>query len=542
MYLDLSARKVATVISIVAVLFLFVYSTYAAKMDLFGTTPFFYTINVGSKYALESLVAGVAKNRLFAGAAGAFGFDTREEHTAGRSASSIPVLTYHRVVDDANDVNNITVSRFRDQMTTLKNAGWHAVSLQDFEAFMRGEKELPEKSFLLTFDDGAKQSFYPVDPILKSLGYNAAIYIIVQSSYTPESTYYLSPEEIRWMLKTGRWAIGSHSYDGHRPYAAEANGSDAIFFADRIWNKDHGRIETPEEFTTRVRNDLTNARTTLEDTYKVPIDTFAFPLGNETGIRGANNFPEGASITEDTARSLYEWGFVQTNNQTYTFNFPRTTTATFFSPFSFTNERLSTDFLIHRIHVDYDWDGARLLSIMENGRAKELPYEDDFSKSRGWLPAWGSLEMGRNNLQLSAAESITSASTFLDGSALWDNYSFEASMNWNGSHVSVLADVVDSKTYHSCAFSAGVVRLQRTINGETTTLKEKHDTRIAYGENVKPGIRVHGTVIECTWDFASIVEDYARNFSGGVGLQIWDPQPGTARVQVSSVLVRPITD
>lgn len=542
MYLDLSARKVAAVASIVTVLFLCVYSTYAAKMDLFGTTPFFYTINVGSKYALESLMAGVTKNRLFAGAAAAFGLDERTEQSSDRNASSIPVLTYHRVVDDANDVNNITVSRFRDQMTTLKDAGWQAVSLTDFEAFMRGEKELPEKSFLLTFDDGAKQSFYPVDPILKSLGYHAAIYIIVQSSYTPESTYYLSPEEIRWMLKTGRWAIGSHSYDGHRPYPTDAGGGDAIFFADRIWNTDAGRLETPEEFTARVREDLTNARTTLEETYAVPIDTFAFPLGNETGIRGANNFPEGASITEDTARSLYTWGFVQTNNQTYTFNFPRTTTATFSPPFPFTADRLSADFLVHRIHVDYDWNGARLLSIMENGRAKNLPYDDDFSQNRGWIPAWGSLETGRNNLQLAAANSITSASTFLDGSALWDDYSFDASINWSGSHVSLLADVIDSKTYHSCAFSEGVVRLQQTVNGETTTLKETHDARITYGENVRPGIRVHGSVIECTWEFASIVEDYSRTFSGGVGLQIWDPQPGTARVQVSSVLVRPITD
>lgn len=541
MYLDLSTRKLTVVGTIVAVLFLFVYATYSAKMDLFGTTPFFYTINVGSRYALESLMAGIGKSRLFASAAGAFGSESGRADDGSRAAG-IPVLTYHRVVEDANDVNNITVSRFREQMTTLKDAGWHAVSLTDFEAFMRGEKELPEKSFLLTFDDGAKQSFYPVDPILKSLGYHAAIYIIVESSYTPESTYYLSPEEIRWMLKTGRWSIGSHSTDGHRPYPTSADGGEAIFFADRIWNADAGRIETPEEFETRVQRDLADARTSLEKTYGVPIDTFAFPLGNETGIRGANNFPEGAEITERTARTLYTWGFVQTNNQDYTFNFPRTTTAHFNPSFPFTSERLASDFLVHRIHVDYDWDGARLLSLMENGRAKTLPYEDDFLTNRGWISAWGSLETGRNNLQIAAEPSITSASTFLDGTALWNAYSFDASVNWNGSHLSILADVVDSKTYHSCAFSEGVVRLQRTIDGETTTLAEKQDSRIAHGTAVHPGIRVHGSVIECTWDFASIVEDYSRSFSGGVGLQIWDPQPGTARVQVASVIARPIID
>jgi peptidoglycan/xylan/chitin deacetylase (PgdA/CDA1 family) len=42
---------------------------------------------------------------------------------------------------------------------------------------MKGEKILPKKSFLLTFDDGRKDSFYPVDPVLKKLNYNAVILI-----------------------------------------------------------------------------------------------------------------------------------------------------------------------------------------------------------------------------------------------------------------------------------------------------------------------------------------------------------------------------
>jgi peptidoglycan/xylan/chitin deacetylase (PgdA/CDA1 family) len=530
MYLDFSLRKTVAVASTVLVLVLFVYATYAAKMHAFGSTPFFYTINVGSKYLFQSLLASVSRNSLFAGAAAS------QSSTA--QASSIPVLTYHRIVEDSNDVNNVTVSRFRSQMEALKDAGWETVSLDEFEAFMRGEKELPEKSFLLTFDDGAKQSFYPVDPILRELGYEASIFIIVQSSKTAESTYYMTPEEIRMMLKTGRWSIGSHSYDGHRPYGVDRSGATGIFFADRIWNKEAERLETPEEFTARVKDDLTRSKAELEATYNLPIRTLAFPLGNETGIQGANNFADGASITQDEASAIYDWGFVQTNGQTYTFNFPKMATPSFNPPFATTSERLSADFLVHRIHVDYDWDGARILSIMENGLAKPLPYEDNFSEDHGWISAWGSMEIGRNNLVIGADPSITSASVFLDGTALWRDYSFDASVNWTGSHVSLLADVLDSKTYHSCAFSEGVVRLQRTVSGETTTLIEKKDPRITYGTDVHPGIRVRGNVIECTWEFASIIEDYSRDFSGGAGIQIWDPVPGTARLQIASIIAR----
>ena len=119
-------------------------------------------------------------------------------------------------------------------MKTLKRAGWETVTLAEFESFMRGEQTLPEKSFLLTFDDGAKDSFYPVDPILAALDYEAVNFIIVESSEIPRTVYYLNPKEIARMIRSGRWAIGSHSFDGHRPYPVDASGTTGIFFSHPI--------------------------------------------------------------------------------------------------------------------------------------------------------------------------------------------------------------------------------------------------------------------------------------------------------------------
>lgn len=492
-----------------------VYATFALKADRFGQTPFFYSVGVAMKYGLDSLSA------LFLH----FNIDSVEA-AQNEKARSLPVLTYHRVVSDENDLNNVTATRFKNQMLALKNAGWETVTLQEFEEFMRGTRELPEKSFLLTFDDGAKESYYPVDPVLRTLGYEAVMFVIVRSSQTPHSTYYLSQQEVRQMLETGRWSIGSHSYDGHRPYETGPDHSEGVYFADKLWIRDAQRIETDQEFKNRVHNDLARAQSILESTYDVPIVSFAFPLGNETGVAGANNYPEGASVTETEADAIYEFGHLQTNNQTFTFNFPATT------PY------LATNFIVRRIHVDYDWDGARLLSVMENGLPKSLPFEDDFSQDHGWIPAWGDIDIGRNNLTLQATPELSSASLFLDGTALWDNYTFDASINWTQGFVYALADVIDSKTYDACAFSPGSVRIQRTVNGETTTLKETKDPRITYG-NVQIGIRVHDTVIECTWDFESIAEEYSREHGGGIGLQAWNEQLGTAGMQVSSIIARP---
>jgi len=541
MYFDLSVRKNLVLGVILCMLFMAVYITTSVKRDLFGATPYFYASTVGARHALLSLIADIQRASMTAFAALGWAKNAEGATPAG-NAYAIPVLTYHRVVSDANDVNNVTVATFREQMQTLKDAGWQTVSLGDFEAFILGEKELPEKSFLITFDDGAKESYYPVDPILRAFDFEATIFVIDQAAEragTRGSSYYLSPEELHRMLRSGRWSIGSHSYDGHHPYPVDDAGTTGIFFADRIWRADDLRLETEAEFEERVRNDLMLAKKELESEFGVPIRSFAFPLGNETGIEGANNYPRGSLETEEEASGIYIFGHLQHENQHYTSNFPRSILARAAEGYSTTTlGLLADDFLVRRVHVDHDWDGARLLEILENSREKHLPFEDDFSSNRGWIPAWGTLELGRNNLVLRATADRTSASTFLDGSALWDDYSYDIALNWRHGSVFVLADVVESLTYHACAFSPGVVRIESTVHGDTQLLTTVRDPRIAYGD-VRLGIRVHDDVIECTWDFESIAEVYSRDSFGGIGIQTWDSSLGTASITVSSVIVRP---
>lgn len=532
MYADISLQKIIVLFSLGMALSLALVTTAAVKARMYGTTPPFASIELAwkeltlrARYSIEQSL-----NQLPATAYGALmlmqGKNTFQREPLGKKAYGIPVLTYHRIVTSEEDSNNTTEQNFRDQMFTLKQAGWETITLKEYMDFMRGLSTVPEKSFLITFDDGAKDSFYPVDPIFKALGYEGVNYIIATAPHIKESAYYLSEAEVKRMLETGRWEIGSHSNDGHRPYQTDKDGGTGIFFADKLWLPKEARIETTEEFVQRIRTDLTVARSTLESTYGVPIETFAFPLGNETGIEGAANFLEGADRTEAEARTLYALGFLQTNNQGYTYNYPH-----------------SFSFISRRIHVDHDWNGTRLLEELERGAPKDLPFSDNFSENKGWIAAWGDLELGRNNFTLVADENSSSASAFLDGSALWNTYSYDASLNWQEGHVSLLADVADSRTYDSCAFGDGIVRIQHTENGETVVLAEKRNPAIAHQDNARMGIRVRGSVIECTWDYESVLESYDRATRfGGIGIQIWSPNVGEASIQVSEILVRPITE
>lgn len=96
------------------------------------------------------------------------------------NAQRIPVLMYHRVgePDHARDVYCIQPERFAAQMHALHAANYQAVSIEDFDAWRRGEHSLPEHAFVLTFDDGFTGVHDFAAPILKKLGWPATVFLV----------------------------------------------------------------------------------------------------------------------------------------------------------------------------------------------------------------------------------------------------------------------------------------------------------------------------------------------------------------------------
>lgn len=95
-------------------------------------------------------------------------------------AIRIPVLMYHRVgdPDHPGDIYCIRPERFSAHMQALARANWHATSIEDFDAWRRGEKSLPENSFVLTFDDGFTGVYDFAAPVLKKLEWPATVFLV----------------------------------------------------------------------------------------------------------------------------------------------------------------------------------------------------------------------------------------------------------------------------------------------------------------------------------------------------------------------------
>src|SRR5581483_2204916 len=149
-------------------------------------------------------------------------------------AQSVPVLLYHGIISKP-DGANILINDFKNEMFALKKAGWQTVSIEDFYAFLQGKKELPPKSFLLTFDDGRKDSYYQADPILHVLGYKAVMFIITKYSLEDNSgNYYLSKSQVQEMIDSRRWEIETHTKDGHNLYPIAPNGDQEHFYSNKL--------------------------------------------------------------------------------------------------------------------------------------------------------------------------------------------------------------------------------------------------------------------------------------------------------------------
>jgi peptidoglycan/xylan/chitin deacetylase (PgdA/CDA1 family) len=121
---------------------------------------------------------------------------------------AVPVLIYHQVLPAPNEPGEtmISLERFREQMRFLHENGYTAIPVAELVAFMKGG-QAPEKSVVLTFDDGWK-SVKDVIPVLKEHRFKASLWIFPG---TGMGYPHLDWPEVLEIAKDPDFEIGAHS-------------------------------------------------------------------------------------------------------------------------------------------------------------------------------------------------------------------------------------------------------------------------------------------------------------------------------------------
>lgn len=207
------------------------------------------------------------------------------------------VLMYHHIVPDdvyatgiyAGNNAIIPISQFEDEMRYLYENGYTTLKMSEVNTYIRNGITLPQKTVVITFDDGYESNYMYAYPILQKYNLKANIAVVVISSldavsgsaesFDPVKQTHLSFEEMREMQASGLVEIGSHSYNGHA-YIKTANSDFGKFFSQRKYLTNLGRSETYYEYFTRINDDLRLSKYILEKELGTVVSYFAFPYGS----------------------------------------------------------------------------------------------------------------------------------------------------------------------------------------------------------------------------------------------------------------------
>ena len=155
-----------------------------------------------------------------------FGFGLEDE-TAAReiveSTGQIPVLMYHHILPENQraalpyNAAIISFESFKEQMGWLHNEGWQALSLNELYDLLAGQAPLPEKSFVITFDDGYASNLFFAFPTLNRYNFSAAEFVITAN--LEEETRKWNGKKLSWNdLKaiSKLFSIQSHGHAFHQ--------------------------------------------------------------------------------------------------------------------------------------------------------------------------------------------------------------------------------------------------------------------------------------------------------------------------------------
>ena len=238
-------------------------------------------------------------------------------------------LSYHEVLPDHEPLTPTAVraSDLARQFAWLQANDYHPVSVDRILAARAGGPPLPPRAILLTFDDGKKDTYTHVFPLLKLFNYPAVIALVgkwMEVPYGQMVDYdgaplprneFLSWTQVREMQDSGLVEVASHSYDLHHGILANPQGNTQPAATTRLYA--NGRYEDDAAYLARLRHDLRDSFS--RHTGKAPriivwpygrsnlaAQQVAAELGMPIGLTLVDGFNEATTPTAVWKRQLIE--------------------------------------------------------------------------------------------------------------------------------------------------------------------------------------------------------------------------------------------
>lgn len=134
------------------------------------------------------------------------------QSTAPQAPPALPnrtvhVLCYHNLVAADAKSYDTTIADFVEQLQALRAAGYQSISCAQLADYLANVKDIPDKSVIISFDDGRLSVLKAAAPTLDKYGFKATIFLITGAVGGSGS---LSWADVKQLAGMG-YEIGSHT-------------------------------------------------------------------------------------------------------------------------------------------------------------------------------------------------------------------------------------------------------------------------------------------------------------------------------------------
>jgi len=194
------------------------------------------------------------------------------------------ILCYHDVPKNVHlDNFGADQKSFINAIEYFKAHGYTFISLSDLIEAKNIDKDLPEKTILLTFDD-AYQSFYKfVYPMLTEYKIPSTLAVVTSwiDGEKPDSVKHdlMSWDQIREVAESPYVDVVSHSHDLHKGIVYNPQGNKLAAAVNRKYDAQTKNYEDMDTYMNRVENDLKRSKMILEEKTGQIVRAIAWPYG-----------------------------------------------------------------------------------------------------------------------------------------------------------------------------------------------------------------------------------------------------------------------
>lgn len=455
-----------------------------------------------------------------------------------RRAECFVAISYEGVAAEPDPGSPlIPTATFRAHLEALKNAGYHPITLEDVRAFYYDNARLPEKAVLVTFENCHKSTYFETREMLAELRWHAVMGVLPKPVKENNQDVLLKPY-LKGMVLDATWELADQSYLGPETIVASSHGREALFFSSPMWLKNEDRHEKFEEFTARIANDHTNSIAEFQSWFGIKPIAFFFPNGNYGQYEENNNILREANLK--AVADQYDLGFILNMNAL--------------------NDAGTDRRRINRLQVPAHWTAEQLLTRLDNSwpaEAGRSRTESTITPSR-WIPDWGIFEEHRDAFTL-RAEPATDPMKSDDGASGGARAWIAGSNSFRDGSFDIRFTLVRGELHAYLRFQADDcwLRVALTDAGRASVsqCRPGGDAKIIATdavEDISDFRSAHSLLVTLRDDVLFVRLDGELLFGGAVlfestppgmvGVGIWAPPAGLARVDVSEAHLRSRVD